>query len=61
MAAGGDLGLQEPAQEAGVTPVVGGGLLGQRVELGVGGGGADLQVPAGGELFVQGAHEAASA
>ena len=55
LAAGADLSLPEPAEEGGVTPVVGGGLLGERVELGMGGSGADLQQAVGGELFVQGA------
>jgi hypothetical protein len=61
LAAGGDLSFQQSPEEVRVNPVVGGGLLGERVELGVGGGGADLQEAAGGGLFVQGAHEAASA
>lgn len=42
LAARGDLGLQQPAKEVGVTPVVGGGLLGERVESGVGGGAPPL-------------------
>ena len=40
--AGGEFGLEEPAQEVGVAPARGGRLLGDGVELGAGRGGPDL-------------------
>ena len=54
--AGGEFGLEEPAQEVGVTPARRGGLLGDGVELGVGRGGPDLFEGFEGELFVGDAH-----
>jgi hypothetical protein len=54
LASRGYLRFQQPAKEVGVGPVVGGGLLSERVELGVRRGGADLQEPFGRELFVKG-------
>ncbi len=41
--------------------MIGRGLLGDRIELGVSGGGTDLEEPVHGELFVVDAHEATSA
>jgi len=58
---GGDLRFEQPAQEVRVGPVLGGGLLGHRIELGMGGGGADLQESVGCQLFINGTHEATSA
>ena len=58
---GGDLGFEQTAQEVRVGPVAGGGLLGQGVELGMSGGGADLLKPIGRQLFINGTHEATSA
>ena len=54
--AGGEFGLEEPAQEVGVAPARGSRLLGDRVELGAGRGGPDLFEGFEGELFVGDAH-----
>lgn len=58
---GRDLRLKQAAEEVRVGPVAGRGLLCDRVELGVRGGGADLQQAVQRELFIVDAHEATSA
>lgn len=60
LAAGGDLQLQQTAQEVRVEPVVGGGLLDDGVELSVGRSGANLQKAVLGELFVRDSSRALS-
>ena len=61
LTAGGYLGLQETSQEVRIGPPIRGGLLGDGVQLGVSGGGADLQQRLQGELLVVVTHESPSA